>query len=352
MSAGDVTAESFSNRKVCLARAREHLGNRAYRSARQTLERGVRQWPQFEFEHTYQTALGHVAWKQGSLKEARRLLRLAMRDPDCHVEAPFILGRALLDMGQIENSISLLAGILTDEEALVPYRVHAGGALSVAYSALGLNKSSQDALEDAAEFGLISAQLLADEGFRLLRIGAYPEAEVQLAKGLQVDNTCEDAFLRLSDTLFIQGKTEPAMEVLAFGIEQSPEYAPFYRFMSELYTSRDQHKESSAFLKRALELSPHADDADMLQYMLAQSLYRSGRADASVSTMRDLLKAFPRTRLRTDVQRRLDALEKRKPDAETQRLQGFPRKLHLCGGVRRAGRGCRPRHARRRHPLA
>jgi tetratricopeptide (TPR) repeat protein len=205
--------------------------------------------------------------------------------------------------------------------------VHAGGALSVAYSAIGLNKSSQDALEEAARFGLISAQLLADEGFRLLRVGAYPEAEVQLAKGLQVDSSCEDAFYRLGNALLIQGKSEPALEVLAYGIEQSPEYPPFYRLMSEIYTTRGQHKEAAAFLKRALEISPRADDADMLQFMLATALYHGGRSDSAISTLRDLLEQHPRTLLKRNVKARIAALEKKAPDAKAKRIANFPRKL-------------------------
>lgn len=324
--ASDVTAESFSSRKVCLARAREHLGNRAYRSARNTLSRGVRQWPDLESDHEYRTVLGHVAWRCNCLREAKRHLTIAARDEDSHVEARFLLGRVLLDMGQVERAISVLSAILKDPEQLVPYRVHAGGALSVAYSALGLNKSSQDALEEAAKFGLISAQLLADEGFRLLRIGAYPESEVQLAKGLQVDSTCEDAFHRLGNALFVQGKSEPALEVLAYGIEQSPEYPRFYSLMSEVYTTRGQHKEAAAFLKRALEISPEADDSVQLQFMLATSLYRAGRPDGAIMTYRDLLQAHPRTPLKPTVQQRIRSLE-RHVQAKAVRLEGFPRKL-------------------------
>jgi tetratricopeptide (TPR) repeat protein len=327
MSAGDITAEVFSNRKVCLSRAREHLGNRAYRSARTTLERGARQWQSFAYEHDYLTVLGQVAWRQGALREARRCLRMATRSPECHVEARYLLGRVLLDLGEMEEAVSMLAGLLRDEDALVPYRVHAGGALSVAYAALGLNKSSQDALEDAAEFDLVSAQLLADEGFRLMRIGAHPEAEVQLAKALQVDNSCEDAFLRLCDVLFVQGKVEPAMEVLAFGIEQSPDYPPYYRLMSEFYTSRDHHKEAAAFLKRAIELCPEADDADLLRFMMGQALYRIGRTDAARTEFRGILDDHPRTRLRRELNIRIESLSAAENSPRKARLEGFPRKL-------------------------
>lgn len=327
MAPGDVTAQSFSSRKVCLARAREHLANRAYQAARSTLERGLHQWPDLSFHHHYLTVMGHVAFRQGCFREARGLLNLAIRDPDCHVEARYLLGRAFLESGRTEQAIVVLDRILQNPDALVPYRVHAGGALSVAYSALGLNKSSQDALEEAAGFGLISAQLLADEGFRLMHVGAYPEAEVQLAKGLQVDSTCEDAFFRLCNTLYIQGKTEPAMEVLAYGIEQSPEYVPFYRLMSELYSGRGQYKECAAFLKRALEISPEADDVDDSRFMMAQALQRANRFEAAVMAYNDLLTQNPRTRMKKDVKLRLAALKTRKDGARVERLSSFPRKL-------------------------
>lgn len=309
MAAGDVTAESFSSRKVCLARAREHLNNRAFRAARNTLEKGLRQWPAMSFEHEYLTLMGHTAWRQRCLKEARRYLHLAARQEDCHVEARFLLGRALLDSQRVEDAVRVLDAVLQDEDELVPYRVHAGGALSVAYSALGLNKSSQDALEKSASFGLISAQLLADEGYRLMRIGAYPEAEVQLAKGLQVDATCEDAFFRLSTALMIQNKLDPALEVLAYGIEQSPENVSFYELMSRMYESRGQHKEAAAFLKRSLEVSPECDGADYIRFELAASLYHAGRAEAATMAFRDMLAQHPRSELRRTAQARLAALD-------------------------------------------
>ncbi len=325
--ASDVTAESFSSRKVCLGRAREHLGNRNYRSGRQTLERGLRQWPDLEFDPDFLTILGHVAWKQNRFREAMRLLKLAARNDDHHVEARFVLGRVLLDSGRPEAAIRVLARIVQDEDGLVPYRVHAGGALSVAYSALGLNKSSQDALEIAAKFGLISAQLLADEGYRLMRVGAYPEAEVQLAKGLQVDSTCEDAFFRLSNTLLIEEKLEPAMEVLAYGIEQSPEYIPFYTLMAEMYANRGQFKEASAFLRRAIEISPTADDADIQRFTLGCYLHRGGRAEGAQMAFRETLKLSPRTTLKPELLLRLKALDARDPKSKSVRLPGFPRKL-------------------------
>lgn len=327
MAPSDVTAESFSSRKVCLARAREHLANRSYKAARNTLTRGMRQWPDLEFDHEGLTVAGTIAFRQCRYRAARGLFTRATRDEDCHVEARFMLGRTLLEAGRIEHAIRILESILHDENELVPYRVHAGGALSVAYSALGLNKSSQDALEEAAHFGLISAQLLADEGFRLMRVGAYPEAEVQLAKGLQVDSTCEDAFFRLCNTLYIQGKTEPAMEVLAYGIEQSPEFVPFYTLMSELYSSRGQYKEAGAFLKRALEIVPDADDADQSRFMMAQALQRAERIEAAVMGYKEVLAKHPRTKLKRDVELRLNALKQRDKNAKIERLINFPTKL-------------------------
>ncbi|MBE7491745.1 MAG: tetratricopeptide repeat protein [Planctomycetes bacterium] len=327
MAAGDVTAESFSNRKACLARAREHLNNRAFRAARNTLDKGLRQWPALAFEHEYLTLLGHVAWRQRRLREARRCLQLAARQEDCHVEARYLLGRALLDGRRTEDAVRVLDAVLHDDDELVPYRVHAGGALSVAYSALGLNKSSQDALEKSAGFGLISGQLLADEGYRLMRIGAYPEAEVQLAKGLQVDATCEDAFFRLATALMIQNKLDPAQEVLAYGIEQSPENVNFYELMARMYEMRGQHKESAAFLKRALEVSPECDGADAIRFELACSLYHAGRLEAATLAFTEMIQQHPRSELRRLAELRLTALQARQTGAKAARLTGFPRKL-------------------------
>ncbi|MEE9312094.1 MAG: hypothetical protein V3V10_06730, partial [Planctomycetota bacterium] len=77
MAAGDITAETFSSRKVCLARAREHLTNRSYESAVNTLDKGLRQWPDAELDHAWLTLSGHISLKRGEFKKARRHLSLA-----------------------------------------------------------------------------------------------------------------------------------------------------------------------------------------------------------------------------------------------------------------------------------
>ncbi|MHC4841047.1 MAG: tetratricopeptide repeat protein [Planctomycetota bacterium] len=327
MAAGDITAETFSNRKVCLARAREHLSNRLFESAAKTLSRGLRQWADADLDHNWLTLSGHVALKRGEFKKARRQLSLAIRDEDSHSEAKYLLGNALIALGKYDRAIEVFEQLLGDDKELVPYRVHAGSALSVAYAALGLNKSSQDVLEVAASFDLVSAQLLADEGFRLMRIGAYAEAEVQLAKALQIDPTCEDAFARLANTLMITGKTEPALEVLAYGIEQSQEATIFYRLMAEVYTTRTQHAEASAFIKRAMEISPEADHIPDLRFMLADSLYSAGRTEAAKVVFKTLVDDFPRAEISVNAGHRLNALENADPDAPVSRMQSFPCKL-------------------------
>lgn len=327
MTAGDITAETFSNRKVCLARAREHLANRLYESASKTLDRGLRQWPDADFDHDWLTLSGHICLKRGQIKKARRQLALAARNEESHSETRYLLGNSLLALGKFDSAIDVFEKLLADEDELVPYRVHAGSALSVAYAALGLNKSSQDVLEVAAGFNLISAQLLADEGYRLLRIGAYPDAEVQLAKALQVDSTCEDAFSRLANTLLISGKTEPALEVLAYGIEQSPEAVIFYRLMAEAYTSRTQYPEAAAFIKRAIEISPQSDAIPDLRFMLADTLYMAGRVEAAKIVFRSLAKDFPREAISINADNRAKALESADIDAPGSRMQSFPCKL-------------------------
>ena len=327
MAAGDITAETFSSRKVCLARAREHLTNRSYESAVNTLDKGLRQWPDAELDHAWLTLSGHISLKRGEFKKARRHLSLAAKDADSHTEARYLLGLSMLALGKYDRATEVFEALLADEDELVPYRVHAGSALSVAYSAQGLNKSSQDVLEVAASFDLVSAQLLADEGFRLMRVGAYAEAEVQLARALQVDPTCEDAFSRLANTLLITGKTEPALEVLAYGIEQSQEATIFYRLMAEVYTTRTQYAEAAAFIKRAMEISPNADDITDLRFMLADSLYSAGRVQAAKVVFKSLIDDHPRAQITINARNRWKALENADTDAAVSRMQSFPCKL-------------------------
>lgn len=326
MAAGNITAENFSSRKVCLRRAREHLTNRSYHSANRTLERGQRQWPDLGFDHEWQTLSGHVCLKRGQHKHAKSLLKQALSDGSAHIEARYVLGLNYLATGNAQAAIWHLSKIADDPDQLVPWRCHAGSALCVAYSALGMNRSSQDALENASKFELVSAQLLADEGYRLLRVGAYQEAEVQLARALQIDPTCEEAFLRLGNTLYVQGKTEGALEILAYGLEQSPEYLGFFHLIAEIYNSREQFREAAAFLKQALDASPESDDSDATSFMLSQNIARMGKTDAAIQGFSELIKNHPRSSLRQNVEARIEALEHRL-DIPRDTLRNFPRRL-------------------------
>src|SRR5688572_17317101 len=135
MGPGDITAQTFSSRKVCLARAREHIANHAYGAAEQTLERGAQQWNDLEFDSEWLTISGHVSWRREHRREAAGKLRRAASDPDAHVESRFLLGRVLMDMGLFDRAILVLRRIADESEQLVPYRAHACSALCVAYSA-------------------------------------------------------------------------------------------------------------------------------------------------------------------------------------------------------------------------
>ncbi|KAA0217590.1 hypothetical protein EDM80_03325 [bacterium] len=327
MAPGDVTAQSFSSRKVCLARAREHIANHAYAAAEQTLTRGREQWPDLSFDSEWLTVLGHAAWRRNRKREAVGLLRRAAREEDAHVEARFLLGRVLADCGMFDRGVEVLRKVADDAEGLVPYRAHALSALCVAYAAMGLNKSSQEAIEKAAAFGLVSAQLLADEGYRLLRIGAFKEAEVQLAKALQIDATCEDAFERLAGALYVQGKLDSAMEVLAYAIEQSAEHLPLHQLMGEVHVSRNKHREASAFFKHAVEISPDGDNVDELLYLQGRALHRAGFSEQALACFRQMLERRPRSSLVPEVQARVNALGAARKGARTRRLENFPRVL-------------------------
>ncbi len=324
---GDITAQSFSSRKVCLARAREHIANHAYAAAEQTLARGLHQWNDLDFDPEWLAISGHVAWRRERKREAMSLLRRAVNDPDAHIEARFLLGRVLLDCGQFERAIVTLKKISDDENQLVPYRAHACSALCVAYAAMGLNKSSQDAIEKAAGFALVSAQLLADEGYRLLRVGGFKEAEVQLAKALQIDATCEEAFARLANVLYVQGKLDSALEVLAYAIEQSSEYVPLYRLMGEVHVTRNKHREAAAFFKRGIEISPQGDGVDDLLYLQARALHRAGFSDQAMVCFREIEKSRPRSDWRAEARARAASLSTAKKGGRTRRLENFPRVL-------------------------
>lgn len=327
MATSDITAQTFSSREVCLARAKEHLANHGYRAADGTLMRGARQWPDFEFQPEYLTLAGKVARLRQEYRRARRYLKAAVDREGSHVEARFLLGRTWLNLGYTERAIPLLADIANADGELVPWRAHACSSLCVAFSAMGLNKSAQDAIEKAAEFGLVSAQLMADEAFRLMRVGGFREAEVQLAKALQIDASCEDAFVRLANVLMIQGKLDAAMEVISYGIEQSPEALEFYRQAAEIQMARGHFKDAAAALEQAVALSPVSANADAWYFMAGQARYRAGESGNAQVLFRAVADKFPRSALAPEARERAGALADGKGEPRLKKLEGFPRTL-------------------------
>jgi tetratricopeptide (TPR) repeat protein len=258
-------------------------------------------------------------------KEARQCFRRAMQEPRFAVEAQYELGRAWLLGGRYELAVEAFLEVASNDKARIPYRVHAYGGLGRAFAALERPGSSQQALEQAQKFGLISAQLVADDGYRLVTLGAVAEARAQLVQAIEIDGGCTDAIALLADLLHVDGESLQALKLLEYGIEQSPGSLQLYSQLAEICHSIGRFSDAVTVYLHCISLSPEGANADATRLSCARALYAEGRVADCRGMLASLLAVHKKSRFRREAHHRLSALTS--GDSRRALIEGFPRTL-------------------------
>lgn len=333
MSASSDTALQTPPRVAeCCERVRAFLGERNIAAAAQAFDEGCEEHPGMALTAEGQLLKGRIARWRERYKEARRCFRLAARDARFAVECRYEIGRVWLEAERTELAVEALLAVAQDETALIPWRAHAWSGLCVAFSALEREASAEEAIKRAASFGLISAQLLTDEAYHLVVAGSIEEAQGQLARAIQIDLGCVDAFVMLANLFHIRGRAKEAKEILAYGIEQSPHAIKLFALMAEIHFSRGEYREAAAFYRRTLELSPDGANTDANRLCFARCCYRAGHPKQTVVELKALLARHSKSAYRRDARELLTNLGEGGRAFHT--IEKFPRELqqrNYCG---------------------
>ncbi|MCA8939634.1 MAG: C39 family peptidase [Planctomycetes bacterium] len=268
---------------------------------------------------------GRLARFKERFKESRKWLRKALDDPKFGYEARYELQRSLLEGGRRDMAADVLVRLLKEDDLKIPLRVHANSALAVAYTSLERYESAQKAIEEAAAPGIISAQLLADEAYRLAALGARQEALQQLQQAVDIDAGCPDAFFLFANLLHIHGQAEDALQVLAMGLEQVPTSIRLLQLAGEVYRELGNHADAAEAYRAAIAVSPEGAHSDGLRLEAAKALFADGKTGGAKQALEELLERNPRSSFRREARSRLAALASKARGHH--RIKGFPRTL-------------------------
>ncbi|MCK6439213.1 MAG: tetratricopeptide repeat protein [Planctomycetes bacterium] len=315
----------FTGPEGCIERVRDYVSERNILGALAAIEHGKKHFSGMMELPEAQLLAGKIARWRERFKEARQWFRRAAQHKPFHTESMYEIGRVWLEAGRTELAVDAFLDVVEDEHALIPYRTHAWAGLCVCFAGLERMKSAEEAIRKAASFGLISAQLLADEARYLTIGGASEEAQAQLARALQIDTSCVDAFELLANLFHIGGRSQEAKEILAYGIENSPHSLKLMALMAEVHSSIGEYRESAAFHRRCLEISPAGANADSTRLSFARCFYGAGRTKNAIAELEALLQRHPRSTHRREARERLKALSSDARNKHT--IANFPRKL-------------------------
>lgn len=180
---------------------------------------------------------------------------------------------------------------LTDAEREFD-RVHSdsqGWALGQAYGKLGMHYQSHR-LNIAAEAAYRNALKLDPDqwlwpsyfGFLLQEEGRFQESREMYAQALEMAPEQWPVRMRDARVAFEMGDLDTAESVAERVLQQRPEEAAAIALLGKVAAKRGDHARAVELLERALELQPAAD---LLNYDLALSLRRVGRAEEARERM-------------------------------------------------------------------
>lgn len=153
----------------------------------------------------------------------------------------------------------------------------------------------------------------------------------QLALELSPRNT---GLLRhLSNLALVNNDHERALRYLTHAIRYAPEEVLTHLMKGEVFLTMSANRKAYFSYKRALSISPKGHDADYTWYMMAESLYRMGRAREAAKLWRFLKHRFPDSPLRHDASKLARNIE-RASDGRRVVISEFPtvlQKRAYCG---------------------
>ena len=264
-----------------------------------SLKNKIEQYKKLLLEHPYDPILHYKAgtvylelerFREG-LKHFKEVLRL---EPE-HPSATFMMGKALIGLGQDDDAVDALTGALEknpDSPATVQLLAEAHKNLCVSFGKLKLYEKSlahyKEAVRLVPDYGAAHLAL----GMNYIQEGRNQDALKELKTALRMDkNLLVDVYYYYGIVYAKLGDHRKAVNYYKDAISASPKAALCYLNLGLLLSKLKRYEEAVPHLQNAIAMSPNiTTDAP---FQLAFAFYNLKRFEEGVEPLRKALEKSP-----------------------------------------------------------
>lgn len=252
----------------------------------------IRSWERADPEGA--TPLFYEAWlQQNILKSQERALeaykRILVIDPD-NLKALSSLAEIYLRQKDEQKVLETFRRM----EALSPNDTSLQLKIALIYYE---NKKYEQAIEKFK--GILQAYPEADRilyylGVIYENLKRDDEAQAAFEKIKPSSSFFQDAVLHRAFLKHRVGESEEALRILDESLRAKPSVGLFYEYASEIYRDRKNYRKASEILKKGIARSSEGPEKESLYYHLGMIQDRLGDLEASMRSMKEVLKINPK----------------------------------------------------------
>jgi soluble lytic murein transglycosylase len=271
-------------------------------AARQFLSQLRRRYPQSIWVHPAELQRAKIDLAEKRYTQASEALRSLRTEKGVR---PEIVDEAIFLQAQAQEAVTDLSqahGLYSELRTLFPRSRWAAPARSALQR---LREKYPD------QFGLNTAQAIADEGDRLVREREYSEAEVLFKKLL--GNNPEPNFrlrilTKLTDLyLSVRKRNEaiPLLEQTARDYPKSPEAPKALYQIGQILWNRHDNAQALDYFRQVMERYPTSPYFERSRYAAADIYESFGRKQEAIALYTSIMKSFPNSQVHDDAASRL-----------------------------------------------
>jgi soluble lytic murein transglycosylase len=271
-------------------------------AARQFLSQLRRRYPQSIWVHPAELQRAKIDLAEKRYTQASEALRSLRTEKGVR---PEIVDEAIFLQAQAQEAVTDLSqahGLYSELRTLFPRSRWAAPARSALQR---LREKYPD------QFGLNTAQAIADEGDRLVREREYSEAEVLFKKLL--GNNSEPNFrlrilTKLTDLyLSVRKRNEaiPLLEQTARDYPKSPEAPKALYQIGQILWNRHDNAQALDYFRQVMERYPTSPYFERSRYAAADIYESFGRKQEAIALYTSIMKSFPNSQVHDDAASRL-----------------------------------------------
>jgi tetratricopeptide (TPR) repeat protein len=190
----------------------------------------------------------------------------------------YIRAQLLSNDGRAEEAADQLRQAIASDGASAYLRTRLAEELLT----IGRIDEARDEIEAALHLDPQFAEAWVDDARVKLRLGDSPAGEASLKRAIDVDRTCEDAYVLLVNVYRERGQDGRVVEVWRDLAKHVPASAPAHQALGRAAVSRGDWKAGEGEYLKALELDPGLSDA---REELAELYQAEGRSSDAIAAL-------------------------------------------------------------------